>query len=180
MQMVPLFVANHNKCSFVFDCCFVFIIICRLPWLWESHLLERRHYRESLGNAPSWSLYHFPLFSLLLALANLCSVPSLCWGPSTYFAELFMLFTSLKVIQKLTLLSFPAKSIRYSENLVLGKSGSDCWVNWKPISLSSIWTTSPSGWKKHNDFLSLPRLLLLPFYNVFLHDHDNPWIKCMK
>jgi len=32
----------------------LFIIICRLPWPWDVHLLERGQYRESLGNAPFW------------------------------------------------------------------------------------------------------------------------------
>ena len=43
-----------------------------------------------------------PLFLCFLALASLCSVPSLCWGPSTCFAKLFVVFALLKVLQKLT------------------------------------------------------------------------------
>jgi len=53
-----------NKFSFVFDCCFTAIDICRLPWPWDVRLLKRRQYREDLGNSPSWrpKLPVFPLF----------------------------------------------------------------------------------------------------------------------
>jgi len=54
MQVVCLLASNHNKFSFVFDCCFAPFDICRLPWPWDTSLLERRQYRENLGNSPSW------------------------------------------------------------------------------------------------------------------------------
>jgi len=54
MQVVCLLASNHNKFSFVFDCCFAPFNICRLPWPWDTSLLERRQYRENLGNSPSW------------------------------------------------------------------------------------------------------------------------------
>jgi len=89
MQVVCLLASNHNKFSFVFDCCFSSIDICRLPWPWDARLLKRRQYREDLGNSPFWrsKLPIFPLFycfctpckPLLCPQSLLGSIQLFCW-----------------------------------------------------------------------------------------------------
>jgi len=71
---------------------------CRFPWPWDTHLLERRQYRESLGNAPFWRkpIAISPLLCAFLPLASPRSVPSLHWGPSICLLTFCVVFHSQK------------------------------------------------------------------------------------
>jgi len=163
MQVVCLLASNHNKFSFVFDCCFTAIDICRLPWPWDVRLLKRRQYREDLGNSPSWrpKLPVFPSFPCSPAPFE----PSFC--PQSLLGSIHLFCWAFCVV----------RTVKSSSNLVIMPKVATCTPQPSSVSKShSLMWSKP----QHHDSASpnlgsgnchfSPRSLSCWDGNSYIHD----------